>query len=573
MIIKELDTLKDLAHNEHLNKTIHAIVSKLQKHNFNYIPNIEQMYKQLSKIEDVDSYTEQFFHYLINKLYIIQYLENTADDKHKISTILKTKTPADMSQNDIKLLKNLAASFDDEHNVVSMSTSDLIILIRKLKKHAQTGGGEEDLKPNEGQTEQGPGQSTEQVQPEQVQPEQGQSKDVDNGNNGEAAHPHEQRSVNNDNLPDDVRKNLNDIVDTANGIVININDSIKRYVEKLNQDLQTLQQNQDNDKLNELILHATKMKDGFVIALKTLLEYINKVKDDIEQGNAIQGGALLDDATNLMKKTNKAYEILDNFQQKSQDTNVNAIKRYIDELDGIIKQATKLQTDHHRQIPKTGIMGRMGRMMNSITNNAKSLKSKVVTGLQGLKPDNDARTEGQGDKSVDWLIKMITSFLHELYEFIKIVFKDWKEICLFIITLGLIGLIIVLFYYSSIQKEVNSKSRCVRERRKGQQGGIYLVEARNEYSDPLYTVSYDLGSKKFDVNCACKPGNTVNHFTDIKVYDQRNPASPIRKIPDQICQCDRLVEPITTYYDGFPDLLRFMNNNDTSFFTNVENSR
>jgi hypothetical protein len=165
--------------------------------------------------------------------------------------------------------------------------------------------------------------------------------------------------------------------------------------------------------------------------------------------------------------------------------------------------------------------------------------------------------------------QVLWGLMQQLWSVIATLFKDPKEIFLFVVTLSMITLIIVLFYYSSIQKEVNKNSRCIREKRSGQVGGTYVVEARNEYNDPLYKVAYNLSAKKYDLSCSCKPGDVVNHFTDIKVYDMRNPKNPVRKIPDQMCSCDRMVEPVTTYYDGYPDLLRFMNSNDTSFFTAV----
>lgn len=159
------------------------------------------------------------------------------------------------------------------------------------------------------------------------------------------------------------------------------------------------------------------------------------------------------------------------------------------------------------------------------------------------------------------------NFVNNIVYDVKEMGIEFKEVFLFSITLAIVCLIIVLFHYSNIQKEVNKKSRCMRERRIGSRNGVYSVEARNEFNDPLYKVSYDLGAKTFNVNCSCKTGNVVNNFSDLKVYDMRNPTDPIRTIPKQTCQCDRLVEPTTVYYDGYPDLIRFMNNNDTSFFT------
>lgn len=139
-----------------------------------------------------------------------------------------------------------------------------------------------------------------------------------------------------------------------------------------------------------------------------------------------------------------------------------------------------------------------------------------------------------------------------------------KEIMLFLITIGLLTLIVIMFQSQSVQYEVNKNSRCIRERNIGRRGGVFTVEAQNEYNDPLYSVSYDLGAKKYDLKCACPSGNIANTFTNIKVYDLRNNKASV--ISSKTCHCDRLVEPSRTYYTGYSDIVRFMNNNDKSFF-------
>jgi hypothetical protein len=142
----------------------------------------------------------------------------------------------------------------------------------------------------------------------------------------------------------------------------------------------------------------------------------------------------------------------------------------------------------------------------------------------------------------------------------------FKEITLFLVTMSFTLLIVILFHYSSIQKVVKQKSRCLRERSSGQTNGIFSVQAKNEFNDRLYDITYNMQNKTYDVGCACATGETINHFRDIKVYDVRNPTNPIRNVPDKVCYCDKLVEPQRTYYSGYPDLLRFMNSGDDSFF-------
>jgi len=142
---------------------------------------------------------------------------------------------------------------------------------------------------------------------------------------------------------------------------------------------------------------------------------------------------------------------------------------------------------------------------------------------------------------------------------------------LFVATFSMLVLLIVLFQYSTIQNDVKKNSRCLREKLSGQSNGMYVVTAKNETDEKLYNITYDLRKKEYNVSCACTPGDTVNHFNDIKVYDMRNPSNPIRRINEKMCYCDKFVEPNRTYYFGYPDILRFMNSGDTSFFTNYAN--
>jgi hypothetical protein len=144
--------------------------------------------------------------------------------------------------------------------------------------------------------------------------------------------------------------------------------------------------------------------------------------------------------------------------------------------------------------------------------------------------------------------------------------NDWaKEFMLFITMIVLIFIMIAMFHYSSIWSQVNRESRCVREKAKGtRDGNIYTVTAMNEYNDPLYKVSYDLKAKSYNLSCECPKGNVVNNFNDVKVFDLRNRTA--RTLPSYTCQCDKFVEPSTTYFDGNPGVVRFMESNDVSFF-------
>lgn len=197
-----------------------------------------------------------------------------------------------------------------------------------------------------------------------------------------------------------------------------------------------------------------------------------------------------------------------------------------------------------------------------------SSDSVVKTTENSLQPIQVQPRSFHKFKSVGELIwKAVVTLFSQLGQVIITLLKKPQELFLFIVTLAIITLIIVLFYYSSIRNEVNKNSRCIQEKRNSQVGGIYSVEAYNDKNEPMYMVSYDLAVKKFDISCACRAGHVVNHFNDIKIYDIRNPKNPIRKIPEKICNCDRYIDKSKTYYKGYPDVVRFMNNNDISFFS------
>lgn len=145
---------------------------------------------------------------------------------------------------------------------------------------------------------------------------------------------------------------------------------------------------------------------------------------------------------------------------------------------------------------------------------------------------------------------------------------DLREVFLFVVTMSMIILLIVLFHYSSIQRYVKQNSRCVREKIKGRKQGTYQVSALNENNEPLYKVTYNPAAKQYQLDCACEKGSVVNQFNDIKVYDLRDVQNPVKVINNQTCYCDKFVEPLqNTYYTGYPDLIRFMNYGDESFFT------
>jgi hypothetical protein len=138
---------------------------------------------------------------------------------------------------------------------------------------------------------------------------------------------------------------------------------------------------------------------------------------------------------------------------------------------------------------------------------------------------------------------------------------------LFTVVMVLLILIVYFIHYHMIQMEVRKTSRCLRLKERHSAGGVYTVEAVNENSDKLYNVTYDLGAKSSTVDCACPPGNVVNHFRDIPYFDMKTQRT--RKIEDQMCGCDSIYDDTRDqiFFEGVPGLVRYMQNqDDTSFF-------
>lgn len=146
--------------------------------------------------------------------------------------------------------------------------------------------------------------------------------------------------------------------------------------------------------------------------------------------------------------------------------------------------------------------------------------------------------------------------------------SSFRELFIFIVLILFTIILVRLLHHNSIQRHIRKNSRCYRSRVQGVKNGVYSVMARNERNEPMYRVNYNLGSNNYDLECDCKPGNTVNRFENIKVYDARDPSNPVKRIPEKLCQCATDLNPKGTrvYYSGYPGVVRFMNNNDTTFF-------
>jgi hypothetical protein len=144
---------------------------------------------------------------------------------------------------------------------------------------------------------------------------------------------------------------------------------------------------------------------------------------------------------------------------------------------------------------------------------------------------------------------------------------SWSEILLYSAAFIMLVMMVRLIHYTSIRKAVKEESRCLREKA-NQQSGQYLVYAKNARNQPMYSVAYDMNASTWNLSCTCKEGDVANNFEQIPVYDFKNPADPIMRT-NKLCKCDKDYATSTgnRYYDGNPGLIRFMTDQDVTFFT------
>lgn len=145
------------------------------------------------------------------------------------------------------------------------------------------------------------------------------------------------------------------------------------------------------------------------------------------------------------------------------------------------------------------------------------------------------------------------------------IIPSWSEFIIFSLLATLFILWIILMHYTSVQRDVR-KSRCYIEQNKYTTGSIYKVQANDPNNNPLYSVTYDLGAKRFNHSCDCPVGNVVNHWKNINIYDLKTQQVD-RNGLDKTCTCNKAYDTKTVYYRGNSGLVRFMNDKkDTSFF-------
>lgn len=149
-------------------------------------------------------------------------------------------------------------------------------------------------------------------------------------------------------------------------------------------------------------------------------------------------------------------------------------------------------------------------------------------------------------------------------EFNDIFYKPFSsyEILLNITFLLIIGIIFYIFYWDLINRKVKSISKCKNNINKNNTtGGVYVINAKDDANNNLYSIKYDMVTNKPSIDCKCTPGTYMNTFKNIKIYD---PDKEETIGINNNCSCDKTYELNANnhYYNGEPFLLKYMYDNN-----------
>jgi hypothetical protein len=121
--------------------------------------------------------------------------------------------------------------------------------------------------------------------------------------------------------------------------------------------------------------------------------------------------------------------------------------------------------------------------------------------------------------------------------------QTFFEILLNITFVLIIFLLIVIFYWDSINRSIIKKNRC--KIHINNEDKNYNVEVLDNNNNKLVNISYDNTSKhNVKVDCVCPTGDVINKF-NIYAY---NHESKTREQRDKICKCD---SDYTTFADDY----------------------
>jgi len=138
------------------------------------------------------------------------------------------------------------------------------------------------------------------------------------------------------------------------------------------------------------------------------------------------------------------------------------------------------------------------------------------------------------------------------------------KLALFVAIFIVVTVFAFMGHYASIQARVKKESRCLRAKLESNKGGVYDITAINDQNTNLYTLTYNKKTKTVEHKCTCPPGDTVNHFKNIRYYDQKERRDS--EIKDLMCSCDGAYDTDDIFFKGYPGLVRYMQSSDRSFF-------
>ena len=150
-----------------------------------------------------------------------------------------------------------------------------------------------------------------------------------------------------------------------------------------------------------------------------------------------------------------------------------------------------------------------------------------------------------------YIVNLMTDILTKRYSL--------NELILHISFILIIFLIIYIFYWHYINRQIAKINRC--KVSLTSDGNIYSVNATYNQSK-LYKVDYNTNdSKDISIECTCPTGNVPNRF-DVPVYDTLN---KVTNIYNKTCVCDQnyasdVANASKINYDGDEFLVDFYSN-------------
>lgn len=174
------------------------------------------------------------------------------------------------------------------------------------------------------------------------------------------------------------------------------------------------------------------------------------------------------------------------------------------------------------------------------------------------------------------------NFIDDIY-FILTKSITLSEILLNISFLLILGIISYIFYWDIINKQVFKSSKCKNNVNLiNSEGSYYYVNVKDTNNNYLYDIKYDKTTKEASIDCKCTPGNYINNFKNIKVFNKNGNNGQKNINKNKPCNCDKnyIIDPLTNnniYYSGNQFLVDYMENNnnlssDQSYFIDTNNN-